>query len=449
MLLDASPASPSCGALRGFGVAFGAQVVLSDVNLTLPALGVLLLLGSAGEGKSTLLRTMAGLNDAQPSLRTWGEMSFVGERPTLVRQNARLLLSSLHENLASGLPTRSSLTRVQQAELLAQHLEHLGLPDLVEELAGDVSSLPRAQQRMAFLARALLGNPACLLLDEPSAGLLDDEAGAQRILDLVLLESERRLVVVTTHNQRHARRLGGEVVLLADGTVHERTLTKDFFGASASPAAQMFVRSGRCSLAPRGPQAPEEHEGAEAGVESETPVAPLATSRMVGPQGFYWLFQGQLGGSPRPGVTTEERWDVAAIARLGTTILVSLEERLFHDAEALAEHGMRSLELRIADMDAPGVAAAGAFCQRVEQQLAAGEVIVLHCRAGLGRTGTMLAAQLIWRGTLAAEALERVRAINPKWVQSDRQIAFLSEFHAWCGDGMRPSPAALHEENVT
>lgn len=423
----------SCGELRDFGIAFGSQVVLEHVHLVLPARGVLLLLGSAGEGKSTLLRTMAGLNDAQPSLRTWGQMSFPGERPTLVRQNARLLLSTLHENLVSGLPTRASLTRVQQSELLAQHLRRLGLGDLEAQLSGDVSSLPRAQQRLASIARAVLGAPDCLLLDEPTAGLLDDEAGAQRILDLVLRESQHRLVIVTTHNQQHARKLGGEVVLLADGTVYERTPTDAFFNAAASPAAKMFVRSGRCSLTPRA-------------VEAEP--APVVASRSVGPNGFYWLIQGKLGGAPRPGITTDLRWDLAALARLGTTLLVSLEERLFYDARELEEHGMQGLELRIDDMHAPDVATAASFCQMVEERLASGDVIVLHCRAGLGRTGTMLAAQLIWRGTPAPEALDRARAINPKWVQSDRQIAFLSEFYAWCVGGMSPSRSASHQENV-
>ena len=81
MLPDASTTAMTCGTLRGFGIAFGAQVVLSDVSLTLPSRGVLLLLGSAGEGKSTLLRTMAGLNDAQPSLRT----GLLPSQPSLLR----------------------------------------------------------------------------------------------------------------------------------------------------------------------------------------------------------------------------------------------------------------------------------------------------------------------------------------------------------------------------
>lgn len=422
----------SQGRLRDFGVAFGRQVVLRNVNLTLPERGVLLLLGSAGEGKSTLLRTVAGLNGAQPSLRTWGEMAFHAGRPALVHQNARLMLSTLHENLVSGLATRSTLTRVEQTAVLGRHLRELGLADLQERLADDVSSLPRAQQRLASIARALLADPACLLLDEPTAGLLDDEPGAQRIVDLIRAESSRRLVVVTTHNQRHAQDLGGEVVLLVDGTVHERTPTSEFFGPAASPAAQTFVRSGRCSLTPREPD----------------PAVPAAVSRYLGPKGFYWLLQGRLGGAPRPGVTTDLALDLSALARLGTTHLVSLEERLYYDAADVEAHGMLSSELPIDDMAVPGMEAAQGLCRWVENTMATGGVVVLHCRAGLGRTGTMLAAQLIHGGVAAVEALEQARAINPRWVQSDAQVRFLSEFETWRSAGMRSAGAVSQKETT-
>jgi atypical dual specificity phosphatase len=63
--------------------------------------------------------------------------------------------------------------------------------------------------------------------------------------------------------------------------------------------------------------------------------------------------------------------------------------------------------------------------------LAAGRAVGFHCKAGLGRTGTMLAAQLIWEGTDAATALSQVRTVEPGWVQSDRQALFLRQFEDW------------------
>jgi atypical dual specificity phosphatase len=57
-----------------------------------------------------------------------------------------------------------------------------------------------------------------------------------------------------------------------------------------------------------------------------------------------------------------------------------------------------------------------------------GDVVAFHCRAGLGRTGTMLAAQLVWAGHPPRAAIDTVRSINPRCIQSDAQIQFLRQF---------------------
>ncbi len=64
--------------LHGFGVAFGEKVVLAGVDMAVKEREVTVLLGPSGTGKSTLLRTLAGFNDANPNLRVWGEASFEG-----------------------------------------------------------------------------------------------------------------------------------------------------------------------------------------------------------------------------------------------------------------------------------------------------------------------------------------------------------------------------------
>ncbi|MDD4958907.1 MAG: hypothetical protein PHS51_06125, partial [Gallionella sp.] len=50
------------------------------------------------------------------------------------------------------------------------------------------------------------------------------------------------------------------------------------------------------------------------------------------------------------------------------------------------------------------------------------------CLAGMGRTGTILAAYLIWEGQSALDALETARSIEPRWVQSQAQVSFLTAF---------------------
>lgn len=64
----------------------------------------------------------------------------------------------------------------------------------------------------------------------------------------------------------------------------------------------------------------------------------------------------------------------------------------------------------------------------IDTYLARSEVCVFHCKAGKGRTGTMLAAQLIYYEMSADEAILMTRGRNPQWIESDVQIAFLQAF---------------------
>ncbi|MBI3479911.1 MAG: ATP-binding cassette domain-containing protein [Nitrosomonadales bacterium] len=95
--------------LHGFGVAFGKKVVLCEITFAVPELGSVVLLGPSGTGKSTLLRTLAGLSSATPSFRTWGSAFYRGsslpdaeERPELVAQSAQLMMSSVLENVVGA-----------------------------------------------------------------------------------------------------------------------------------------------------------------------------------------------------------------------------------------------------------------------------------------------------------------------------------------------------------
>jgi atypical dual specificity phosphatase len=94
----------------------------------------------------------------------------------------------------------------------------------------------------------------------------------------------------------------------------------------------------------------------------------------------------------------------------------------------MAEYGIRCIRSPMPDMGAPGIEQAIELCQTLDRLIAEREVVAVHCRAGLGRTGTVLASYLIWEGASALEALDAVRRIEPRWVQSDTQAAFLEEF---------------------
>lgn len=429
--------------LNSFGAAFGDTVVLADVSCAVGP-GVNLLMGPAGAGKSTLLRSLAGFNDAQPSFRTWGEAVYQGaplveseRRPALVAQKARLVMATVLENIVVGLPERHRLTRTEQADLARGILERHGQHELARRLDEPVVNLPLATQRVVAILRTAAADPALLCVDEPTAGLPDDDRIV--VIDVIRRLAEERSVLMVTHNQRVARAMGGQMVLLTGGRVQEAQPIKEFLKAPITDAGRSFVTTGSCSV----PSPSAAREALDPDVEPPPPLpsAATASSTSTGPRGFHWVLRGQLAGVPRPGLVADTDNDLAGLRDVGVTMLVCLEEKPTVPTPLLARYGITGLYFPIEDMRAPPLAEAAKHCQLVERLVARGEVVCVHCRAGLGRTGTMLACQLIWRGVPALDALETVRAIQPRWVQSDEQVEFLIAFaqrFLGKGDNKRP-----------
>lgn len=428
--------------LREYGVAFGDKIILNGVNLEIPARGIVVLVGPAGTGKSTLLRTLAGLNDANPSLRIWGEAEYAGmpigqsELPALVAQKTQLMMASIRENIVNEMPERHTLDQLQQRDVAQRLLSKAGLDELVDCLDDNAVDFSLGVQRHLAIARTVAANPRLIFVDEPTTGL--EEEDSQRLLNYLMQEAERRAVVVVVHNQKQAIKLSGQTALLAGGWIHEVQPTADFFTTPQSQAARDFVRSGSCCVP--APDTPDEHLDNKVTEVVDTVDVPAKTIRPMvpevarkyksdafGPRNFLWLRKGELAGTPRPGLLIELDYDLAALQRVGVTVLVSLTTKPV-DPEALVEYGIKGIAFPIKDMGVPTIEAAMEFCEQMEELVEQGEAIAMHCKAGMGRTGTMLVAQLIWEGESALDALEAARSIEPRWVQSEAQVAFLEEF---------------------
>lgn len=443
-----SSASQSAGAAsssnvlvtRGLGVGFGERIILSEVDLTIPERGVVVLMGPAGTGKSTLLRTLAGLSAASPSFRSWGTVTYQGEPlgkqplPALVAQSARLMMSTVFENLVCNLPDRRKLTRAEQGIIVRKLLEQAELTDLVPLLEEQVVNLPLATQRHLAIVRLAVTNPALLCIDEPTTGLRDSDS--ERLLNHLREESKRRAVLVVLHNQQQARSVGGELVLLAGGRVQEQQPIPQFLDAPRSQVARDFVRSGICTVA--SPDAKVEEID-----ESMAPPPPLPeaalnfTSGALGPRGFMWLKQGVLAGTPQPGVVLDIDYDLKALKRVGVTTLITLTETAL-DQDLLKSYELKNIWEPMPDMHPPTLEQAIRLCEGMQQAIAQREVVAVHCRAGHGRTGTLLALYLIWEGLSAMEALENVRRVEPRWIQSTVQEDFLTEFASAIANRARP-----------
>lgn len=422
--------------LHGFGIRFGKKVVLCEVSFHIPEQGAMVLLGPSGTGKSTLLRTIVGLSSANPSFRTWGGVFYRGsplnitenldgkESPELVAQSAQLLMSSVFENVVVNLPERNQLTRQAQRDLAVRLLERAGLQELRDKLDDPVVNLTLAQQRHLAILRIVAAGPRLLCIDEPTTGLSEEDS--IRLLDFMRKEATRRALLVVLHNQSHARYLGGEAILLAGGYVQEWQCIPQIFDDPKSAAAREFARNGNCTVASPGAKSEDLDE-------SMPPPPPLPKAALkysgsaIGPRGFLWLKRGQLAGTPLPGVYFDMEYDLKALCRCGVTTLINLTETSL-DESRLKPFGIKSIWEAVPDMEAPSIEQGIRLCQCIDELLANKKVIAIHCRAGLGRTGTILATHLIWEGNSALDALETVRSIEPRWVQSQAQVDFLEAF---------------------
>ena len=420
---------------NGYGVAFGAKVILADLHFAIPGRGITVLMGPVGTGKSTLMRSIVGLNNPSTNFKQWGRVEYQGQlvttthHPALVQQHARLLSKSVYEHLIDGIRQHWTQGYAELHLHVEQMLKALDLPELLKMLETPSVDLTGVWQRIVAILSAALLRPSLLMIDEPTSGL----SGSDEHLMLQTLRSvaENLPLLVVLHNQKQARRIASNVILLAGGRIQAQAPVDEFFDHPKNLVAQSFVTTGSCHVP--SPDARRENLADDMAPPPPLPLAAQlairATSEYRGPNGFRWVIPGKVAGTPMPGVVQSIDNDLAALRTVGVTMLITLTENDISQ-DALRKHGLRNLHLPIRDREPPTVAQVRMLIARMNGMLKKGEVLAVHCLAGLGRTGTVLASWLIQDGLTAKVALERIRKIESGYVQSPAQEEFLNAVEA-------------------
>ena len=120
---------------------------------------------------------------------------------------------------------------------------------------------------------------------------------------------------------------------------------------------------------------------------------------------YYTIDGGRLAGLPGPAYM---EWDFARLRKMGYSVVVSLECDRLNTFE-IEDAGFEHKKICVEDFSAPTFDQIDEFLAFVDAKLADGKKVLVHCYAGRGRTGTMLAAHLIRRGMSPEAAIREIR----------------------------------------
>lgn len=149
---------------------------------------------------------------------------------------------------------------------------------------------------------------------------------------------------------------------------------------------------------------------------------------MVG--NFSFVIKGRLAGAARPGWWGNLEGDLEELKRHGITALVTLTEEPL-SLGGIRKSGLAYLHLPIGDFTAPTLEQIEQFHEFVERQLEApNAAVAVHCLAGRGRTGTMLACYLVATDLDAETAIRTVRRLRPGSIETSEQEDIVHSFAA-------------------
>jgi urea transport system ATP-binding protein len=218
--------------VRGLNVYYGESHILRDVDLHVVPGQMVCLIGRNGVGKTTLLKTILGLLTARS-----GEINLDGQQISRMATDRRVRSGiayvpqgreiiprlTVAENLILGMEARAGGRKPQ--DTIPEHIFELFpvLKQMLNRMGGDLSG---GQQQQLAIARALMGNPRLLVLDEPTEGIqpsivLEIEAAVKKIVretGISVLLVEQHLHFVRQADWYYAMQKGG---IVASGSTQE------------------------------------------------------------------------------------------------------------------------------------------------------------------------------------------------------------------------------------
>ena len=210
--------------IKDLSIFYQENEILKDLNLNVAQNEIICLMGSSGCGKSTFLSALNGFLE-QKGGRYSGDILFKGEnikdkdeiwlrrKLAILFQDATLFPFSVERNLTYAMEFYEGSIKDKQKRV-EELLKSVNLLDEINDLDMPASKLSGGQKQRLCIARMLTTKPEVLMLDEPCSSL--DMKNVLIVEELLKSLSQRYTIIITTHNEEQAKRLGGRIVRIVD-----------------------------------------------------------------------------------------------------------------------------------------------------------------------------------------------------------------------------------------
>ncbi|HEV2767505.1 MAG TPA: amino acid ABC transporter ATP-binding protein [Acidimicrobiales bacterium] len=226
---------------------FGDLHVLRDIDLSVDAGEVVVVVGPSGSGKSTLCRCINRLEpidsgtilvDGAPLPEEGKELARLRAKVGMVFQSFNLFAhKTVLQNVTLGPVKALGQPRVAARERAMELLERVGIAEKADRYPAELSG---GQQQRAAIARALAMGPKVMLFDEPTSAL--DPEMIKEVLDVMVeLAEEGTTMIVVSHEMGFARSAAQRVVFMDGGRIVEVAPPERFFSEPESERARDFL----------------------------------------------------------------------------------------------------------------------------------------------------------------------------------------------------------------
>lgn len=240
--------------LEHLGISFAEREVVRGLDLHIPSGSIYAIIGPAGSGKTSVLRTINLLSvdidgarisgrvllDGHDVLRAGVDRSALRRRIALVFATPQPLPGSIYANLTFGPRLAGTTARADLDRLVESSLRKAELWDEVKDrLHGSAFALSGGQQQRLCIARALALDPEVILLDEPCSGL--DPISTFKIEEMMRSLKPHLTWVIVTNNTKQAARVSDRAAFLLSGELVEDAATNRLFTAPRDPRTADYV----------------------------------------------------------------------------------------------------------------------------------------------------------------------------------------------------------------